>query len=259
MDKRRHYIMVLDTETANTIVNDSGKMDMSDVLAYDMGWAIADKEGNIYETASFVNRDIFVYERDMMQSAYYHDKIPQYVEDIRAGRRKMADLYEIRQAFLDTLGRWNSSTLAAYNARFDANGMNRTQSWCTKSKYRYFLPFDSGIEWWDIMKMANDVVCKMPTYKAWCIENGYLQKNGVPRKTAEMVYRFITGDTDFTESHTGLEDVLIETAIMAYCFRQHKAMRKNLWENPKEFPKNTPFQIELLSSIKNQPMIRGAW
>ena len=94
----------------------------------------------------------------------------------------------------------------------------------------------------------------MPTYKAWCAENGYLQKNGVPRKTAEMVYRFITGDADFAESHTGLEDVLIETAIMAYCFRQHKAMRKNLWENPKEFPKSTPFQIELLSSIKNQPI-----
>lgn len=256
MDNRRRYIMVLDTETANTLVDDSGKMDMSDVLAYDMGWAIADKEGNIYETASFVNRDIFVYERDMMQTAYYHDKIPQYVADIQAGRRKMADLYEIRQAFLDTLGRWNSNTLAAYNARFDANGMNRTQAWCTKSKYRYFLPFDSNIEWWDIMKMANDVVCKMPTYKAWCKENGYVQKNGVPRKTAEIVYRFITGEHEFSESHTGLEDVLIESAIMAYCFRQHKPMRKLLYENPKEFPESTPFQIQLLSSLKQQPMIR---
>lgn len=258
MDKRRHYILVLDTETANTLVDDGGKMDMSDVLVYDCGWAVTDKSGNIYETASYVNRDIFVYERDMMQSAYYHDKIPQYVADIQSGTRKIADLYDIRAALLDTIDRWNVNTLAAYNARFDENALKRTQAWVTKSKYRYFLPFDA-VQWWDIMKMANDVVCKMPTYKAWCMENGYLQKNGVPRKTAEMVYRFITGDHNFTESHTGLEDVLIEAAIMAYCFRQHKAMRKDLWANKKEYPPATDFQIQLLSSLKHQPTIRGAW
>lgn len=258
MDKRRHYILVVDTETANTIVSDDGKMDMSDVLVYDCGWAVADKSGNIYETASYINRDIFVYERDIMQSAYYKDKIPQYVEDVREGRRKMADLYEIRAALLDTIERWGVDTVAAYNARFDENALRRTQAWCTKSKYRYFLPF-GAVDWWDIMKMAQDVVCKMPIYKAWCTENGYLQKNGAPRKTAEMVYRFITGNDQFAESHTGLEDVLIETAIMAYCFRQHKAMRKDLWENKKEYPPSTEFQIQLLSSIKNNPTIRGAW
>lgn len=256
MDKRVHYILVVDTETANTIVDDKGSMDMSDVLVYDYGWAVVDKSGHIYETASYVNQDIFVYEREMMATAYYANKIPQYVEDIRAGRRKMASLYEIRQTLLDTIKQWNIDTIAAYNARFDNNGMNRTQSWCTKSKYRYFLPFDSGVEWWDILKMANDVVCKMPTYKAWCKENGYVQKNGAPRRTAEMVYRFITGEHDFSENHTGLEDVIIETAIMAYCFRQHKPMRKNLWENKKEYPPNTPFQTSLMVSLKNHPTIR---
>ena len=51
-----------------------------------------------------------------------------------------------------------------------------------------------------------------------------------PQKKAETVYRYITRDTDFVESHTGLEDVKIETLIMAYCYRQHKKMRKGLWE-----------------------------
>lgn len=259
MDKRIHYILVLDTETANTLITPKGGMDMSDVLVYDCGWAVVDKRGNVYETASYINRDIFVYERDMMQSAYYANKIPQYIEDIRAGRRKMASLYEIRAAILDTIERWNIDTVAAYNARFDENALRRTQSWCTKSKYRYFFPFDS-VEWWDIMKMANDVVCNMPTYKAFCKEHGYvIPKINKPRKTAEMVYKFITGKHDFEESHTGLEDVLIEAQIMAYCFKQHKTMRKKLWENSKEFPESTPFQIALLGSLKNQPTIRGAW
>ena len=83
------------------------------------------------------------------------------------------------------------------------------------------------------MKMAQDVVATMPTYKKFCFENGFVTKHKtpVPQVKAETVYRFITKDTDFIESHTGLEDVLIETEIIRYCFSRHKKMRKNLWEN----------------------------
>ena len=53
--------------------------------------------------------------------------------------------------------------------------------------------------------------------------------NGQVRKTAEILYRYISGEADFTEKHTGLEDVLIETQILAHCYRQHKKMNKYLW------------------------------
>jgi hypothetical protein len=49
------------------------------------------------------------------------------------------------------------------------------------------------------------------------------------RLTAEILYRYISGDRDFIESHTGLEDILIETALLAHCFRQHKKMEKRLF------------------------------
>ena len=51
-----------------------------------------------------------------------------------------------------------------------------------------------------------------------------------PRFKEEILYRFINGNNDFIENHTGLEDVMIEKEILAYCFRQHKAMRKGLFE-----------------------------
>lgn len=259
IDRRRHYILVVDTETANTLVRDDGSMDMSDVLVYDCGWAVVDKYGTVYETASYVNRDIFVYEREMMQSAYYAAKIPQYVEDIRAGRRIMASLYEIRQAMLDVLAKYRIIHVSAHNARFDNNGLNRTQSYVTKAKYRYWFPFNSGIIWWDTMKMAQDVILPMPTYIKFCEANGYLLKNGKPRKTAEILYQFITGDTSFEESHTGLEDVLIEKEILAYCFRQKKAMRKELYPNTREWPESTEFQRQLMASLRECPTIRGMW
>lgn len=221
IDHRRHYILVLDTETANTIQEDN-KLDMSNVLFYDCGWAIADTHGNVYKTQSFVNRDVFCYERELMQSAYYAHKIPKYVAEIQAGLRIMADLYEIHKAFLTDLETYGIAEIVAHNARFDVNSLNGTQRYVTKSKYRYFIPY--GIEVWDTMGMARDVICNMPTYKQFCKDNGYMTKNNQVRKTAEILYRFISGNEDFTEEHTGLEDVLIEVQILAYCYRQHKPM-----------------------------------
>ena len=70
---------------------------------------------------------------------------------------------------------------------------------------------------------------KLKTHRA-AAKRFSLTKNGKVRLTAEIIYRFISKDNDFVESHTGLEDVTIETEILAYCKRQHKKMRKKLYE-----------------------------
>ena len=229
IDRRHHYILVCDTETANTFRKENGQLDTSSVLVYDCGWCVMDTAGNIYKEQSFVNRDIFVGERELMQSAYYAKKIPQYVEDLRAGKRKMATTYEIRKAMLDDLKTYEIKEVVAHNARFDYNALNTLQRWTTKSKYRYWFPY--GVEIWDTMKMARDVIHKMPTYRKFCEENGYLTKNGSLSTTAENLYKFISKNADFKENHTGLEDVQIEREIFLYCKKQHKKMRKKLWEN----------------------------
>lgn len=254
IDRRRNYVMVIDTETANTIQLENGKLDMSNVLIYDCGWAVVDTKGHIYETASFVNRDIFVDERALMNTAYYASKIPLYVDDLRAGRRIMANTYEIRQKMLDTIEKYGIKAVAAHNARFDYNALNILQRYITSSKYRYWFPLNS-VEIWDTLKMSQDVICKMPTYKKFCEEHGYKTLNNQCKKTAEILYRFISGNNDFVESHTGLEDVLIEAEIMFYCFRQHKPMRKRLFEEQKEHPELTKFQIDLTKSLKENPTI----
>lgn len=253
IDHRKHYILMLDTETANTI-QDEKKLDMSNVLMYDCGWAVIDTKGGIYETASFVNSDIFVNEKELMQTAYYAKKIPQYIEELRTGQRTMATTYEIREKMLETLDKWGIKEVAAHNARFDHNTLNIIQRWTTKSKCRYWFPFDS-VKIIDTMKMANDVICKMPTYKRFCEENNYFTPTGKLKKTAEILYRFISKDNNFAESHTGLEDVLIEAEILWYCYRQHKSMEKYLFDYSKEYLESTPFQKMIMSSLKNTPVL----
>ena len=228
IDRRHVYGIVLDTETANTIQDENG-LDMTNVLFYDLGFQLVDSHGRTYgKKFSFVNSDIFTHEAELMQSAYYAKKIPQYREDLASGKRILANTYEIRKALVNLINKYDCKFVCAHNARFDYNSLNNTQRWTTKSRFRYFLPY--GLEWWDTLKMARSVMGKMPTYQRFCAENGYTTKTGKPRFTAEICYRFITKDNTFVESHTGLEDVEIETEILRYCHRQHKAMKKKLWE-----------------------------
>lgn len=228
MDKRINYIIGLDTETANGIMVDD-KLDLSQSLVYDLGWAITDRKGRIYETKSFVVREIFIEMKDVMKSAYYAEKIPAYWEDIKKGRRKLANLLTIRREFLKDAEKYGVTQFFAHNARFDLNALNNTIRYITKSEKRYFFPY--GAEIWDTLKMARQTVGQQKSYRSYCVNNSYLTKHKVPqvRLTAEILYRYITGNEEFSESHTGLEDVLIETAIMAHCFRQHKKMDKCLF------------------------------
>ena len=229
IDRRRTYIMMLDTETCNIRNDENGKLDMRDVLVYDKGWEVIDKHGNVYEKKSYIAKEIFFGMSDVMISAYYANKIPKYLEEIAKGERVVASFYEIRKDFLDTMKRYETNIVCAHNARFDYNALNTTQRYLTKSKYRYYFPY--GTEVWDTLKMARSVVAKTPTYKRFCEENGYITKNNQVRLTAEILYRYITRDNEFVESHTGLEDVDIERQILAYCFRKHKAMKKALWND----------------------------
>lgn len=228
IDKRKHYIIVLDTETC-PLDKDFNGVTPFNMFVYDIGWAVVDKKGNVYETKSYINRDIFFDEKELMNSAYYSNKLPQYYEDIKNGTRKVATWYNIRKDLADTMARYNTKTVCAHNARFDDGATKNTQRWLTKSKFRYFFPKQTEI--WDTMKMAQDVVAKTPTYKEFCEENGYMTKHKTPRPQvkAEVLYKYITGDNDFIESHTALEDVLIEKEILAYCFNKHQKMRKELY------------------------------
>lgn len=228
IDRRINYKIVVDTETCPVDKDFEGVVP-SNMWVYDIGWAIVDKRGKVYATRSFVNADIFLNEKELMKSAYYAEKIPMYWERIKKGETILTSFYNIRKAFFEDVANYGIKEIFAHNMRFDYGTLNNTQRWLTKSKQRYFFPY--GVDICDTMKMAQDVICKMPTYKKFCIENGYLTKNNQLRKTAEILYRFIKKDNDFEEEHTGLADVMIEKEILAYCYRQHKPMRKKLWND----------------------------
>ena len=194
---------------------------------YDIGGAIHDKQGKVEETFSFVIYDIFCADRKLFDTAYYAEKRPMYEKDIATGQRKIVTIFTARNYIKALCEKYNVKAIIAHNARFDYSSTTKTIRYITKSATRYFLPY--GIPLWDTLKMAQDTICKQPTYIRWCKEHDYLMKNGKPRATAEILYRYITRNNDFIENHTGLEDVLIEKEIFTKCMTQHKKMRKLAW------------------------------
>ena len=217
----KNYYMVLDTETANGIEID-GKVDLSCSLVYDIGFVVVDKKGNVYERISLAIGDLLCGMKDIMASAYYAEKIPSYWDEIEAKERQLVSFLHARKIVLDTIKKYDIKVVSAHNARFDVNALNNTIRYLTKSEKRYFFP--KKVEIWDTLKGANNTICKQKGYINFCEENGYMTKHKNPRvrATAEILYRYISGNYDFVEEHKGVNDTDIEARILVQILRQHK-------------------------------------
>lgn len=223
MDKRISYRVVLDTETAPIDASIGGVV-AENMLVYDIGYAIVDKRGHVYKTRSFVIDEIYNGETERMQSAYYAKKLPRYAEDLKNGERRLVPFALARYILLADMEEFGCTEIYAHNANFDHKALNNTARYISNGKYHYFFP--RGLTICDTMKMAQSVVKYTPTYLRYCEQNNYMTKQNTPRVTAEILYRYISGDAAFKEDHTGLADVMIEKEIMAYCFRKHKRMNR---------------------------------
>lgn len=214
---KKEYFLVLDTETCNTI---------EQPLPYDIGWVICDRQGKIYLERSFVVAETFLDMKDVMQSAYYAEKIPKYWEDIKTNKREIKSIMNIRKAMFEDIKKYAVKRIGAYNMGFDKRALNNLIRYITKSRFRWWFPF--GVEFFCIWNMACDTILNRNSYIKFAIENGLVSNCDNIQTSAETAYKYIKNKTEFTEEHTGLEDVKIEVEIMAKCFAQHKKMDMSL-------------------------------
>jgi len=209
--------IILDTETTN---------DIECPLVYDFGFSVIDANGKAYASYSFVNADVFC-DDELMKTAYFSEKIPQYWEDIHNGYRVLKTFRSIEKIFRKVCEEWNVKTFVAHNAKFDYLAIQTTKRYITTSKYRFFFPF--GSRFVDTLKLSREVLKKNETYRNFCVENEYVTKFGQNRYTAEVIYRFLTNNNDFEEEHTGLADCMIEKEIFRYCLETVSFENGYLW------------------------------
>lgn len=209
--------LMIDTETTGTI---------EDPICYDIGFAIIDENGTAYKQGSYVVADIFL-DKELMADAYFKEKIPMYWEDIKSGKRQLKKFHSINYLIRKVMIDEDIKIVVAHNARFDYRSTNLTKRYITSSKYRYFFPY--GTEIWDTLKMAREILKDDTDYRKFCVDNGFVTSRNQNRYTAEIIYRYLTNNLQFVESHTGLEDVMIEKEIFAYCVQKNPSIDGRLW------------------------------
>ena len=211
-------IVMLDTETTNEI---------DCPICYDIGFSVVDLDnGEVIERHSYVVADVFC-DKELMSSAYFIDKVPQYWADIKSGKRTLRRWATIRAIIKDVMTQYKVDAVVAHNARFDYTSTATTQRYLTSSKWRYFFPY--GTKFLCTLKMAKQIFGKDNEYIAFCEEHEFLTTYKKPKLTAEVIYRYLTNDIEFVESHTGLEDVEIETVILLECIKRNPEVDGLLW------------------------------
>lgn len=209
--------IILDTETTN---------DIDCPLVYDFGFAVIDESGKVYASYSYVNADIFC-DNELMATAFFANKIPQYWEDIKNGSRILKSFFEIERIFRKVCNEWNINTFVAHNARFDYKALQNTKRYITTSRFRFFFPY--GSRFVDTLKLSRHVFANDKNYREFCISNNYVTNRNENRYTAEVIYRFLTNDNNFEEEHTGLADCMIEKEILRYCLVTDSHENGYLW------------------------------
>jgi len=216
MANKKYYI-VLDTETLNTV---------EQPLCYDIGYAICDRLGNIYLERSFVVAETFLDMKDVMKSAYYSEKIPQYWEDIKNGTRQIKSIWAIRKQLISDMKEYNTKRICAYNMAFDKRALNNTIRYLSKSWLRWFFPF--GCEFNCIWNFACSTILNTKSYINFALKNNLISEANNIQTSAECAYKYITNNINFEEEHRGLEDVRIEVEVLASCYKTHKKIENSI-------------------------------
>lgn len=122
-----------------------------------------------------------------------------------------AEAMEVLKAWFK---KWNISTICAHNSGFDFE----------KTFLKYLV---GDFNFIDTQFAFFDTIGQYKKFRQFCAENGYVTKNKNCRMTAEICYRFITGDNEFVEEHTALSDSEIETQILFAVWDTHRKFTRN--------------------------------
>jgi len=192
-------LLVLDTET----------LGVADPSVYDLGYVIYDDVDGVVVARDYITKEIYD-NPAKMRSAYYYNKLPIYEERLADGYCKKTKWTYILRMLQRDINKYNPDGIYAYNSSFDNRAIAKTcELFGTKN------PTADGIL--DIWKGLTDPhITETEDYQRFCKDNGFMTKHKRPRcqAKAETVYRYLTGQTDYIEEHTALEDSKIELAIL---------------------------------------------
>lgn len=196
-------IVIFDTETTS----------LEKPFCYNIGYIIADDTATkILQRREYVVEQVW-HNTMLFSTAYYAEKRPLYVDAMRRHEVIMTKFGYICQQMIRDFKAYEVNRAFAYNAPFDEKVFNFNCDW-----FKCVNPFDN-IPISDIRGYVHHFIID-EVYKNWCEENHYFTDSGNYSTTAETLFRYISGDNEFNEAHTALDDSTIECQILATCLER---------------------------------------
>lgn len=229
IDNRKKYYLVLDTETTGA----PNKHPLAMPLIYDLAWSVCDKEGNIYEQANLLIKNI--YTKPLMASAYYACKIPIYEKMLKYGETTPINFTGAITLLNETLSRYKNITLCAYNLPFDLRALSSTANFTSHPDYvdSWENLFDMEVDVQDIWSLyVETVMVRQKGYQYFIEKHNLYTPAGNPKSSAEVGYQFLINDITFVEDHTALSDTQIEVALLAHGLSQRKPYTRGIKYHP---------------------------
>ena len=260
MSKKLTY-MVVDTETAtlpfaaeiaNGDAEKKKKIAIARPLVYDIGWTITNRQGEILDSKQYLIAETFSVPA-VFNTAYYAEKRPRYLDMLKCGETTVLPWDAIMEIFLADLRKVDA--VGAFNSMFDfKKAIPFTELYIRKlyspdyqrweqvqrqlcgrianEKYRKDpeKEFDAdcfkfrgeSFPLFDLWGLATSHLLNTVAYKTECLNHGLLTASGTFFKTsAESSYQYLCNKYDFIESHTALDDAMIETFILSRIANRH--------------------------------------
>ena len=197
----------------NVVVFDTETVNLEKPFCYNIGYTILDVDnGETLARRDYVVEQVW-HNPMLFITAYYANKREKYVAAMRSRKTIMAKYGYICQAMIRDFVRFEVVGAYAFNSPFDDKVFTYNSDW-----FKCNNPFDN-LPIFDIRGYVHQFMVD-ETYKAFCEEHGYFTDSGNYSTTAETVFRYVTGNTDFIEDHTALSDSEIEGSILLECLKR---------------------------------------
>lgn len=195
----------------NVCIFDTETTSIEKPFVYNIGWVIYNtEERKIVYKAEYVAEQIW-HNLELFTTAYFADKRDWYIGQMKSRKITMEKLGYITQTMCRVFKQFNVQGAYAYNSNFDEKVFAFNCDW-----FKIKNPFDN-IPIYDIRGYVHKKIAFTERYQQWCKDNEAYTDSGNYSTTAENVYRYISSNSDFIESHTALDDSLIELQILQFC------------------------------------------
>ena len=145
--------LVLDTETIN----------LEKQFVYDLGYTIADADGNVVARKSYVISQVFN-NKELFATGYYSNKMPLYLERLANGYSKKVGWGHAMRYLANDIKKYGITEIYAYNSKFDTKAIAFMCGW-----FNVVNPLGDK-EILDIMDFIKPIT-NTKEYKDFCKEN----------------------------------------------------------------------------------------